>query len=38
MPTDNVRTEWNLFVLRNLNKARRIGDVLLINYWKEMFI
>lgn len=37
MPTDIVRTDFNLFVLRQLNKARRKGDVLLINYWKEMF-
>lgn len=38
MPTDFIRTDWNLFVLKNLNKARRAGDVLLINYWKEMFV
>lgn len=38
MPTDFVRTDWNLFVLRNLNKARVMRDTLLINYWKEMFV
>lgn len=38
MPTDFVRTKWNLIVLQNLNKARRTNDVLLINYWKEMFV
>jgi hypothetical protein len=38
MPTDKIRTEFNLFVLRQLNKARQMGDVLAINYWKEMFV
>lgn len=38
MPTDFVRTKWNLIVLKQLNKARAAGDVLLINYWKEMFV
>lgn len=38
MPTDFVRTKWNLVVLKNLNLARQAGDVLLINYWKDMFV
>lgn len=38
MPTDFVRTKWNLIVLKALNKARRENDTLMINYWKEMFV
>lgn len=38
MPTDIKRTQFNLFVLRQLNKARQMGDTLLINYWKGMFV
>lgn len=38
MPTDFKRTEFNLFVLRQINKARQNGDTLLINYWKGMFV
>lgn len=38
MPTDFVRTSWNLFVLRQLNKAKRTNDFTLISYWKEMFV
>lgn len=38
MPTDFTRTDFNLFVLRALNKARQKGDVLAINYWKGMFV
>lgn len=38
MPTDIVRTSWNLFVLRNLNKARLNNDFTLVSYWKEMFV
>lgn len=34
MPTDIVRTSWNLFVLRQLNKATTIADKI---YWKGMF-
>lgn len=37
MPTDFIRTDFNLFVLRQLNKARMTGDVILIEYWKGMF-
>ena len=37
MPTDIVRTDFNLFVLRNLNKARETGDIIAIEYWKGMF-
>lgn len=35
MPTDIVRTDWNLFVLRNLNKAKTIADKV---YWKSLFV
>lgn len=38
MPTDEIRTDFNLFVLRSLNKARRRGDTLAIEYWKAMFV
>lgn len=38
MPTDIKRTEFNLFVLRQLNKARQMGDFLLVEYWKGMFV
>lgn len=38
MPTDIVRTKWNLVVLKALNEARLSGDVLMINYWKGMFV
>jgi hypothetical protein len=29
--------KWNLIVLANLNKARRVGDRLMVEYWKGMF-
>lgn len=38
MPTDFTRTKWNLVVLKALNDAKRKGDVLMVNYWKEMFV
>lgn len=38
MPTDFVRTKWNLIVLKALNKARRENDFTMIAYWKEMFV
>lgn len=38
MPTDSERTTFNLFVLRQLNKARQLGDTLLVEYWKGMFV
>lgn len=34
MPTDIVRTSWNLFVLRQLNNAKTLADKI---YWKGMF-
>jgi hypothetical protein len=34
MPTDFKRTEFNLFVLRQLNKAESLADKI---YWKGMF-
>ena len=34
MPTDIVRTSWNLFVWNNYNKATTLADKL---YWKGMF-
>jgi hypothetical protein len=38
MPTDFVRTKWNLIVLKALNKARKDGDIVTITYWKGMFV
>lgn len=38
MPTDFLRTKWNLVVLKALNQARRENDILMITYWKEMFV
>ena len=35
MPTDIIRTNWNLFVLRQLNKAKTLADKI---YWKGMFV
>jgi hypothetical protein len=38
MPTDLVRVKWNLMVVRNLYKAKQMGDYMMVAYWKEMFV